>query len=375
MKINVFGDFVPIGRGVNAVSDGTAVDGQILSHINGADCNIVNLECPVVKKQTVKGILKGGPCLKTSENAVKYLKDCGFNMVTLANNHLNDYGSEGIHDTFAACEEYDMTWVGAGENLANARKPRIVEINGMRLGIINVCEKEYSIATNNTPGANPIDEINNYYDIVQLKKESDRILVIIHGGTEHYRYPTPRMKKRCRFYADLGVSAIICHHTHCYSGYEVYKGVPIFYSLGNFFFDRPEKPMQWKTGYFVQVEFGEKTTFSLYPYEQCNSKANVRLMNDKEQNIFFADINSINNIIADDTLLNKEYDKWLDYNKRHYIAAAETWAGKWYKAAYRRGLVPPLISKRNAMTLLNCIRCESHSDLMLKALAKFIEDK
>ena len=260
MNINIFGDFVPIERGVASVSDETAIDGTILSRIREADFNIVNLECPVVSNCGAKGILKDGPCLKTSEDSVRYLKTCGFDMVTLANNHLNDYGSEGVHDTFAACEKNDVTWVGAGKNLEAARKPQIIDDNGLKIGIINVCENESSIATTKEPGSNPIDEIGNYYDICQLKKQVDGIIVIIHGGSEHYCYPTPRMKKLCHFYADIGASAIVCHHPHCYSGYELYNGVPIFYSLGNFFFDSSRiKTDIWSTGYFVQLSFKKES--------------------------------------------------------------------------------------------------------------------
>lgn len=373
LKLNVFGDFVPINRGIKAVDNGTAISKKILDLIQEGNHNIVNLECPVVENGRAKSIVKDGPHLKTSEDSVRYLKDCGFDMVTLANNHLNDFGEEGIQDTFNACEKYGIRWVGAGKNLKEARSPKVIEKNGIKIGIINICENESSIATDEAPGSNPIDEINNYYDIVQLQSIVDKVIMILHGGVEYYRFPSPRMKKLCHFYADLGVSAIVCHHTHCYSGYEVYHGVPIFYSLGNFFFDRPNKTMQWKTGYFVQLAFGEDTKFNLYPYVQCDVEAQVRLMTVEEKEQFNLEIKNINEFISNDFLLNNEYNNWLDYRKRHYMAIAETWAGKLYKAAYRRGCLPAFISKKNAVLLLNNIRCESHHDLFVKSLLKYIE--
>ena len=377
MKINIFGDFVPIEKGVFAVSNGTAIDSGIISYIREVDYNIVNLECPVFKGDNVKGILKDGPCMKTGVDSVRYLKDCGFDMVTLANNHLKDFGEEGIRDTFNACEEFGIEWVGAGKNLNDARKPKVIEKNGIKIGVVNVCENESSIATDKEPGANPIDEINNYYDICQLKQDVDIIIVIIHGGSEHYHYPTPRMKKRCNFYADLGVSAIVCHHIHCYSGYEVYNGVPIFYSLGNFFFDdTKDMSYLWTTGYFVQLTFSdEKVQFQLFPYVQCREEAKVVLMDSEQKNFFEKDISEINKVIADDVLLEANYEKWLNKRYRHYISTAQTWAGRYYKAAYRRKLLPAGITNRNAMVLLNYIHCESHLDLMIKALQKYIEEK
>lgn len=363
---------MPIKRGTITVSDGSAIAESVMTQIRRADYNVVNLECPVVKSDNVKGIIKDGPCLKTGEGTVRYLKDCGFDMVTLANNHLNDFGCDGIHDTFVACEKYGIMWVGAGKNLAEARKPKVIEKNGIKIGVVNICENESSIATDDESGANPIDEINNYYDICQLKEEVDKIIVIIHGGSEHYCYPTPRMKKRCHFYVDLGVSAIICHHTHCYSGYEVYHDVPIFYGLGNFFFDRPKENIHWKTGYFVQLEIGTETNFMIYPYIQCDTEARVSLMIDKDREHFNLEINQINKIIMNDTLLNKEYNNWLNLREKHYMAIAETWGGRLYKAAYRRGLLPTFISKKNAIILLNNIRCESHHDLLIKTLERYL---
>ena len=268
-----------------------------------------------------------------------------------------------------------MDFVGAGNNIVEARKPQIIEIKGVKIGIINVCENESSIATNESPGSNPIDEINNYYDIVQLLSKVDKVIVILHGGVEHYRLPSPKMMKLCHFYADLGVSAIVCHHTHCYSGYEVYHGVPMFYSLGNFFFDRVEKPKQWKSGYFVQLDFSEGTNFKIYPYIQCDTDATVRLMTEEEQESFHADIKNINTIIADEDALEKKYDEWLNKRYRYYISAAQTWAGRYYKAAYRRKLLPAGITKRNAMHLLNYIRCESHHDLLINALNRYLFKK
>ena len=374
MTINIFGDFVPTGRGVATVFDKTAIDKSIISYIREADYNIVNLECPVVISETASSIVKPGPSLKTGEFCLKYLKDSGFNMVTLANNHLKDYGSEGIRDTFNSCKKYDLSWVGAGFNLDEARKPKVIEENGLKIGIINICENESSIATDNEPGSCPIDEINNYYDICRLKHEVNRIIVIIHGGSENYRYPTPQMRKRCHFYADLGASAIVCHHIHCYSGYETYHGVPIFYSLGNFFFDDiKDSSYLWTTGYFVQLIIEEGTVkFQLFPYVQCNDEAKVLLMNEEETKMFEKDLTEINRVIVDDTLLKVNYEKWLDKRFRHYISAAQTWAGRYYKAAYRRKLLPSGISRKNAMVLLNYIRCESHYELMINALNKFI---
>lgn len=374
-SICIFGDFVPINRGIKAVTDKTAISHEITDVIKKADYNIINLECPAVSREEAIPIQKDGPNLKCSAETVTYLKDVGFNLCTLANNHLKDYGEIGIQDTMQACKDNGIEWVGAGANINEARIPKLIELNGMRIGIVNVCENESSIATDEEAGSNPIDEINNYYDICELKQKVDKIIVIIHGGTEHYNLPTPRMKKRCHFYADLGVSAIVCHHTHCYSGYEVYNNVPIFYSLGNFFFDNAKNLSRlWTTGYFVQLNLSDnQVDFNICPYIQCKDHAEVAFLNDEQKKEFEEDIKSINAIIADNQLLKDNYLQWRNKRYKHYMAIALTWGGKYYKAAFRRNLVPAWISKRNAILLLNYIRCESHHDLTQMSLEKYIK--
>src|SRR5690554_8220427 len=87
--------------------------------------------------------------------------------------------------------------------------------------------------------------IYNTNQIKEAKATHDKVIVIIHGGHEYYNLPSPRMQKQYRFYAEQGADIIISHHTHCISGKEVYKGVPIYYSLGNFLFTNTSSFEDW----------------------------------------------------------------------------------------------------------------------------------
>lgn len=377
ITLNIFGDFAPINRGIKAVSDDIAISADIKFVINNSDYNIVNLECPVVCSQNVTAIQKDGPNLRCSEETIKYLKDVGFDLCTLANNHFKDYGEIGIDDTFKTCKKNRLEWVGAGRNLQEARLPKIIEIKGIQIGILNICEHESSIATDVEAGSNPIDVINNFYDINSLKHKVDKIILIIHGGVEHYNLPSPRMKRLCHFYADLGVSTIICHHAHCFSGYEVYNDVPIFYGLGNFFFDRIKNATDmWGTGFFIHLQIEKQSIdFQMYPYYQCVEAPIVKLMTVNEQAEFNKSIIKLNTIIYDDILLANHYQEWLEKRYRYYISTILTWGGRWYKAVFRRGYIHSFVSKRNAVVLLNYIQCESHLDLLIRSIKKYIDNK
>lgn len=146
--------------------------------------------------------------------------------------------------------------------------------------------------------------------------------------------------------------------------------------MGNFFFDNAKnRSLLWTTGYFVQLNLSkEKVAFNICPYIQCQDNAQVTLINDKQKMIFEEDIKNINTVITDDLRLKDRYLQWRDNRYKHYMAISLTWAGKYYKAAYRRNLVPAWISKRNAILLLNYIRCESHYDIIKMTLEKYIKD-
>ena len=202
---------------------------------NDCDWAITNLECPLTLSNN--SIEKTGPNLKAHPDCIEGIKFGGFNVVNLANNHIMDYGEQGLIDTINICEKNKIHYVGAGQNINKVSKPLYLTVKETKIAIVNFCENEWSIAGKNKAGANPLNPIINYYQIKEAKENSDFALVIVHGGNEQYKYPSPRMVETYRFFADCGANTVIGHHTHCPSGYERYNNVPIFYSLGNLIFD------------------------------------------------------------------------------------------------------------------------------------------
>ena len=239
MKILVAGDFCPQFRVATIFEDGhyQSVLGEAKQVICKADYSIVNLECPITIANPEEAIKKLGPHLCCSIKGLEALQWAGFKCVTLANNHFMDYGKKGVENTLKSCSEYRIDTVGGGLNLHKASNVLYKNIEGNILAIINCCEHEFSIATENTPGCSPLNPISIFYAINEAKAKANYILVIVHGGHEHFQLPSPRMVEIYRFFIDAGADAIINHHQHCFSGYEVYNSKPIFYGLGNFCFD------------------------------------------------------------------------------------------------------------------------------------------
>ena len=369
IKLLFAGDFAPTSRVVSLIDTGEyeVIFDQVLPLTQQQDYSIVNLEAPIVFNDA-KPIEKIGPTMKCKRNTLEAVQYAGFNCVTLANNHIRDYGGVGVLDTLSSCREAGIDIVGAGGNLGEASKVLYKNIKDKKIALINFCENEFSIATKNNAGANPLNVVANYYQIQEAKQNADYIIVIIHGGSEHYQLLSPRMKETYRFFADAGADVIINHHQHCYSGYEVYKDTPIFYGLGNFCFDIEKyRNSFWNEGYIVQVLFdNDKISFDLIPYLQCNDKPNVEILENKA--LFYSEIVRLNKIIADDKLLVENYLNFVNEQKTEMLLSFEPYDNRYLKGLRRRGLIPSFISRKKKNLLLNIIRCEAHRDVLLNVL-------
>lgn len=250
------------------------------------------------------------------------------------------------------------------------KKYYIKRINDKKIAFVNFCENEWSIATQTTGGSAPLNPIKNYYQIQEAKKKSDYVIVIIHGGREHYQLPTPRMKETYRFFIDAGADVIVNHHQHCYSGYEIYNSKPIFYGLGNFCFDANGTcKSYWQEGYIIKLNLGDYISFDLLPYEQCGELAKITFIRDAT--IFYNKIQELNNIILDEKLLYICFMKRCKLERKSYLCYIEPiLLNKYLSFLYRKSIIPSLWTIYKKNVLLNVIRCESHRDILIKILNK-----
>lgn len=368
MKLLICGDFAPKYILYSKIKNDTVGNNfdEAKKYFTNADYSILNLESPI--SETNNGIRKSGPALKAPINTIKLIKDLGVKCVTLANNHFMDQGEDAATNTMSLCEKCGIDFVGAGKNLAEARTVLYKEINGITLGIYNICEQEFSIAKEDKPGCAPLNPIQNFYDIKQAKEKCDYLIVIVHGGTELYPLPTPRMKETYHFFVDAGADAIINHHQHCYSGYEIYNEKPIFYGIGNFIFDNNgTKNKLWEEGYMVELDLNKEKPikFNLIPYTQTiNQNPFLQIVTDQKE--FKKQVEELNEIINCDTKLKEEFKK-LTMNKKKAYESFLMPNMPFVKSLYFRNLIPA-ISQTQRTLLLNLIRCESHRDILLKIL-------
>ena len=330
------------------------------------DFNIVNFEFPIVLKKGYP-IEKGGPSLSGQKKAIDAIKYAGFNVCTLANNHILDQGEQCCLDTKNNLESVGMNTVGVGQNLNEAKRILYLRTRNETIAIINCCETEFSIATLTTTGANPLNPIQQFYKINEAKQNADFVLVIVHGGHEYCQLPSPRMKELYHFFVDIGADAVVNHHQHCYSGYEIYNNKPIFYGIGNFLFDwKGKQNCSWNEGYMVSFNFSKNqdVSFELYPFTQCNEKPNVKPMENEAYRQFNLKILDLNTILTNDNLLLKEWEHWILENSTYFQLDFQPYNNRILKALFIRGLLPSFMTKKKKYSILNHITCESHLDRM-----------
>ncbi|WP_313504624.1 CapA family protein [Kaistella carnis] len=368
MKILISGDFCPIGRADLYLKEEKYAQlfNGFETVVNSVDFAVVNMECPITPSE--KKIVKTGPCIK-SENLKSFnaLKFAGFDLLTMANNHIQDYGSQGVNDTITTAREYGFETIGAGNVIESAKKPFITEIKGIKIGFINISENEFCTATGNSAGAYTFDLIDNLNVVKKLKQKVDQIILIYHGGREHYQLPTPEQRKRFRFFIDSGVDAIVSHHTHCFSGFEYYHGKPIVYSLGNFIFDYKKKYQhgKWTEGMSVILNLIDGDfKVELLPHTQgTEDDCTLHLLEGDAKDEFLERVNHLNEIITDDVLFMSEWNQYIKSQEKFYLSSVYI-KNIYVRMLFAKGLLPIsfLRSKHNKL-ILNLFRCETHKEI------------
>lgn len=212
-----------------------------------ADFVVGNLECVVATggQQFIKPFT-----FKVHPRAIPTL-DKWFDAFSIANNHTGDFGDEALLEELKLFDG-KVPLFGGGKNLVEARKPLIVERNGVRIALLGYNEfipKEFA-AGENDPGIAWSRDEHVVEDIraAREKYRADVVLPFLHWGWEHEPEPNDRQKQFARAMIDAGASAVIGGHPHVTQGAEIYQGRPIVYSLGNFVFDgfdEPENNIGW----------------------------------------------------------------------------------------------------------------------------------
>ena len=249
-------------------------DREYLTHvrnlISSADYAIGNLECPLsthgrpspLKFDERGRLMHNEFIFRAPPSQAERLAAAGFDAMTLANNHIMDYGGEALLETLKVLDEAGIAYTGAGPNETAARTPIVFTAGGQTISVLayvstaTLPATEHFAATDQLSGTVFVDGsaegepteptrrmLQN--DVRAAKREADFLIVSFHWGTEVMDEPDPLPRRLARLCIDAGADMIVGHHPHKLQGVEIYEGRPIVYSLGNFVF-----PTVWESNHF-----------------------------------------------------------------------------------------------------------------------------
>ena len=201
-----------------------------------SDINLANLESPIATGGQEYSAKKFR--FRAEPQVAKAIRTAGFNLVTLANNHCMDIGAEALTETMRHMKDNGLAWVGAGENLSEARKMALYTIKGKRIAFLgySLTQPIEFFAGQNRPGTAPGYEKLVTADITSARSQADYVIVSFHWGKEASGTVQAYQQTAAHKAIEAGADVIIGHHPHVLQGIEQYKKGIIFYSLGNFAF-------------------------------------------------------------------------------------------------------------------------------------------
>lgn len=369
MNIIIGADLVPTESNIELFEKGdidTLIGRELKDIIHNADYRIFNLEVPLVDE--ISPIKKCGPNLIAPTKCISAYRTMGIDMLTLANNHILDQGEKGLESSISTLKEAGISYIGVGNSIKEASRPRMISCDGKKIGIYACAEHEFTIATSTSAGANPVDFLETPDDIADLKAQCDYVIVLYHGGKEHYRYPSPNLQKVCRKLVKKGADLVICQHSHCIGCEEKYESATIVYGQGNFLFDDDDDNEYWQTSLLVSLDNDFKVNY--IPLVKKDNT--VRRADDENAKKIMKEYQYRSELIKDQAFVENEYKRFAKDMLNHYLRVLtgkkrtllsriinKLTRGKWEREFANR------LSEKYRLATLNVIECEPHRELFI----------
>ena len=370
MKILIAGDLVPTKSNEMMFQQSDFInnlDKDLVEQWNSVDLRMFNLECPLGER--MHPIFKNGPNLLAPSKCIEGIASLNPSLVFLANNHIMDYGSEGLSNTLKLLKSKNIKYTGILNSLQAGADKCIINSKGIRLGVYNVCENEFSTATETKAGANPLNVMKNCNEISALKEECDLCLVIFHGGKEFYRYPSPNLQEICHGFVDYGADLVITQHSHCIGCEEKYKDSTIVYGQGNFIFDGGKDEF-WNTALWILLEVkGKKYKVHYIPIEKKENLIKI-----SESKNILVEFSKRSDAIQKSGFIQEEYKKFATKKLNEYLNIANK--SRFYKKIlnrlFKRKFFYKTYNAKDCIRILNAIECEAHRELFIAGLKEKI---
>jgi len=377
VRITIGGDICPINRNLPSFKRGDAGGcfSDLLDQFKAANLSLANLECPLIERETP--IRKSGPVLGAESACINGFLASKIQVLGLANNHILDHGAAGIENTLRVCKNAGIQTFGAGGNLAQAREILVVRAGSVRIGLLGLAEQEWSIASENSAGANPIDLIDCVRNINEHRDSFDYLIVLLHGGVEDYPFPSPRLMERCRFLIEQGARLVACQHSHCAGCYESYRGGHIIYGQGNLIFDAPGRPPEWQEGFLISLLISDSdfsSTWKPIPYIQSDALSGARRMRPEREEPFLRSLRERSTAIQDKQFVHRSWEAFCQTQQHSFMSATFGYGRLLTRLNRNGGVVRHLHGDQTLRVMKNCVSCEAHREVLLTVLNQYLNE-
>ncbi|MDD4988886.1 MAG: CapA family protein [Candidatus Pacebacteria bacterium] len=229
---------------------------NIKDEMASADVAVANLENPITAGREIQN---GEMVLRANPGAELTLKDAGFSLVSLGNNHSMNFGEKGILDTMRFLSNAGILFAGAGANSIDATAPVFVEKSGIKFAFLSYVDSSFTPASYEATSLKPGVAFMNIPEmevaVREAKLQADFVIILMHAGLEYSASTTKAQREFAHAAIDAGAEMIIGAHPHVVEPLEKYNGKYIFYSLGNFIFDQVNP--ETKRGLMIKAHFAK----------------------------------------------------------------------------------------------------------------------
>lgn len=270
------------------------IDPKLIDVMTSADLMVLNNEFAYSDRGAP---LEGKAyTFRANPDRAKVLTDLGVDAVYLANNHIYDYGKDACLDTFETLKQNDIAYFGAGKDIDEASAPYYIEIQGKKIALVAASRAEKNKmtpqATETEPGILRCYDTELFCDTIEeAAKNADYTIAIVHWGTEYSTELEQVQLNTAKEYVKAGADLIIGAHPHCLQGIEYVYGVPVLYSLGNYWFNEKTLDTMLACVRLYGDSNGNYVELSLVPGVQENW--HTRLAEGEEAARIFEDIQNI----------------------------------------------------------------------------------
>ena len=373
MAIFIGADFVPTNKNVDFFSSGEinrVIGPKLLDRLKEMDFRIFNLEAPLLDYNNP--IQKCGPNLRTPSSASKGYIAVNANLLTLANNHIMDQGEEGLKNTISILKESDIDFVGAGESLSEASIPYIFTNKDKTIGVLAVTENEFSSADEMKAGACPYDPLETFDNIKALKQKCDFVIILYHGGKEHYQYPSPNLQRVFHKMINSGADLVIAQHTHCVGCKEEYNNGVLVYGQGNFCFGSSEiETWNYSIGIIIEDDY----SINYLPLKVTNNGDQVEVADISEGEKILKAFHKRSAEILSPGFIDKAYEEFACESINNYLktlSGKESFLFKVINRILHNKLrlmkIRHRYDEKQLLAIENFIKCEAHRELLIRGL-------